>query len=266
LRINSDRRRDNGENSPRNLPVETTVSRLMPDITYPAADGQLSGYLAAPQGRGPWPGVVVVQDVLGLTPDLKRITDRFAANGYLALAPALYHGHGPKITCMINVIRSHFSGRGAAYTDLRAAREYLISDGRCTRKVGLAGFCMGAGFCLQMAPSGLFEAAAPSYAVLPKDVDKLRQSCPVVASFGAKDPIVARGSAAKLEDVLTKGHVPHDVKEYPDVGHSFMNDHALPAPIRVVAGIAGIAYSQPEAEEAWQRILGFFATHLADTD
>jgi carboxymethylenebutenolidase len=76
---------------------------------------------------------------------------------------------------------------------------------------------MGAGFCLQMAPSGLFEAAAPSYAVLPKDVDKLRQSCPVVASFGAKDPIVARGSAAKLEDVLTKGHVPHDVKEYPDL-------------------------------------------------
>ncbi|MGA7051523.1 MAG: dienelactone hydrolase family protein, partial [Mycobacterium sp.] len=234
----------------------------MPDITYRSADCHVPGYLAIPQGRGPWPGVVVIQDVLGLTSDLKRITDRFATNGYLALAPALYNGHGPKIKCMISVIRSHFSGHGAAYIDLRAAREHHISDSRCTGKVGLAGFCMGAGFCLQLAPSGLFEATAPSYALLPKDVEKLQQSCPVVASFGAKDPIVARGTAAKLEAVLIDGQVPHDVKEYPHVGHSFMNDHAVPAPIRLVAGIAGMAYSHPEAEEAWQRILGFFAEHL----
>ena len=72
--------------------------------------------------------------------------------------------------------------------------------------------------------------------------------------------------AAKLEAVLTQGQVPHDVKEYPDVGHSFMNDHAVPAPIRLVAGIAGMAYSRPEAEEAWQRILNFFAQHLTDPE
>jgi carboxymethylenebutenolidase len=234
----------------------------MPDITYQSANCPVPGYLAIPQGQGPWPAVVVIQDVLGLTSDLKRITDRFAANGYLALAPALYKGHGPKIKCMISVIRSHFTGHGAAYTDLRAAREHLVSDSRCTGKVGLAGFCMGAGFCLQLAPSGLFEATAPSYALLPKDVEKLQQSCPVVASFGAKDPIVARGTAAKLEAVLSDGQVPHDVKEYPHVGHSFMNDHAVPAPVRLVAGIAGMAYSHPEAEEAWQRILSFFEEHL----
>ena len=153
-----------------------------------------------------------------MTTDLKRITDRFAASGYLALAPALYRGHGPKITCMIATIRSHFTGRGAAYDDLLAAREYLIADSACTGKVGLAGFCQGAGFCLQLAPSGLFDATAPSYGLLPKDVEKLRQSCPLVASFGANDPIVPRGTGAKLEAVLAKGQVPHDVKEYPDVG------------------------------------------------
>jgi carboxymethylenebutenolidase len=235
----------------------------MPDITYPAADGHVPGYLSVPSGPGPWPGVVVIQDVLGLTSDLKRITDRFASNGYLALAPALYGGHGPKIKCVISVIRSHFTGRGEVYSDLRAAREFLVADPRCSGKVGLAGFCMGAGFCLQMAPSGLFEATAPNYALLPKDIDTLRQSCPVVASFGAKDPIVARGTAAKLASVLAEGGVPHDVKEYPDAGHSFMNDHVVPAPIRLVAGIAGMAYSLPEAEDSWQRILGFFAEHLA---
>jgi carboxymethylenebutenolidase len=237
----------------------------MPDITYPVADSGVPGYLAIPNGDGPWPGVVVIQDVLGMTTDLKRITDRFAASGYLALAPALYRAHGPKITCMIATIRSHFTGRGAAYDDLLAAREYLITDSRCTGKVGLAGFCMGAGFCLQLAPSGLFDATAPSYGALPKDVDKLRQSCPVVASFGANDPIVSRGTGAKLEALLAEGQVPHDVKEYPDVGHSFMNDHDVRAPIRLVAGIAGVAYSEPEAEDAWQRITSFFAEHLADT-
>jgi carboxymethylenebutenolidase len=234
----------------------------MPDITYPAAEGHVSGYLAIPEGEGPWPGVVVIQDVLGMTTDLKRITDLFAASGYLALAPALYDSHGPKIKCMISTIRAHFTGRGAAYGDLLGAREHLIANAPCTGKVGLAGFCMGAGFCLQLAPSGLFDAAAPSYAVLPKDVEKLLRSCPVVASFGAKDPIVARGTAARLQAVLAGGQVAHDVKEYPDAGHSFMNDHALPAPIRLVAGIAGVSYSEPEAEDAWRRIITFFEEHL----
>lgn len=224
----------------------------------------MPGYLAIPEGEGPWPGVVVIQDVLGMTTDLKRITDRFAANGYLALAPALY-GRSPKITCIISTIRAHFTGRGAAYADLAAAREHLITNNQCTGKVGLAGFCMGAGFCLQLAPSGLFDATAPNYALLPKNIEKLRQSCPVVASFGAKDPIVARGTATKLEAVLADGEVPRDVKEYPNVGHSFMNDHAVPAPIRIVAGIAGLAYSEPEAEDAWQRIIAFFEDHLTET-
>ncbi|GAB3221299.1 dienelactone hydrolase family protein [Mycolicibacterium hippocampi] len=235
----------------------------MPEITVAAADGDVRGYLATPDGEGPWPGVVVVQDVLGLTADLKRITDRFAAGGYLALAPALYDGRGPKITCMFSTIRAHFTGRGPAYGSLLAAREHLIADSRCTGRVGIAGFCMGAGYCLQLADTGLFGATAPNYALLPKDIDKLRQSCPVVASFGAKDPIVARDTAAKLEAVLADGGVPHDVKQYPDVGHSFMNEHPLPGPLRLVAGAIGMAHSAPEAEDAWHRILAFFGEHLA---
>jgi carboxymethylenebutenolidase len=235
----------------------------MPDIAFPTAEGgRVPGYLAVPEGSGPWPGVVVVHDVLGMTTDLKRITDRFAANGYLALAPALYGSHRPKIVCMISIMRGHFTGRGPAWGSIRAAGEHLVAASRCTGKVGVAGFCMGAGYCLQLAPSGLFGAAAPSYAVLPKDVDELRQSCPVVASFGAKDPIVARDTSAELEAVLADGQVPYDIKVYPDVGHSFMNDHALPAPVRLVTGIAGMAYSEPEAEDAWQRIITFFDEHL----
>ena len=205
--------------------------------------------------------MVVIQDVLGLTADLKRITDRFAASGYLALAPALYR-RGPKIKCMLSTIRAHFAGTGNAYDDLVAARDHLIADERCTGKVGLVGFCMGAGFCLQLAPRGLFDATAPNYGLFPKNIDALSQSCPVVASFGAKDRIVGRGAAAKLDTALADGNVPRDVKEYPDAAHSFMNNWGIPGPIRAVERIVGMAYSEPEAEDAWQRILTFFNEHL----
>jgi carboxymethylenebutenolidase len=232
----------------------------MPNITYPTTDGHMPGYLAIPDGVGPWPGIIVVQDVIGVTTDLKRITDRLAANGYLALAPALY-GRSPKIKCMISTIRAHFTGRGAAYDDLVAARDHLIND-HCTGKVGLVGFCMGAGFCLQLAPRGLFDATAPNYGLMPSNIEPLRQSCPVVASFGANDRIVGRGTAAKLEAVLADGDVPRDIKEYPNAGHSFMNDWGIPGPVRVVENIARMAYSEPEAEDAWRRILTFFEEHL----
>ena len=121
---------------------------------------------------------------------------------------------------------------------------------------------MGGGFCIQLAPSGMFDAAAPNYSLMPKNVAALEQACPVVASFGAKDRVVARGTAAQLEAVLAQGDVPRDIKEYPDVGHSFMNDWGTPAPVRMVERIAGMAYSAPEAEDAWQRIVAFFSEHL----
>jgi carboxymethylenebutenolidase len=221
------------------------------------------GISPPPDGRGPWPGVVVVQDILGLTANLRQISDRLARSGYLALAPALYGGRGPKIRCMMSTFRAHLAGRGAPHDDLVAARNHLIADERCSGKVGLVGFCMGAGFVLQLAPTGLFDATAPNYGLLPSDVAALRGSCPVVASFGANDPIVRRGTAATLEAVLADGDVLRDVKEYPNVGHNFMNDHCLPGPIRLIAGFAGMAYSEPESEDAWRRIVTCFDEHLA---
>lgn len=233
----------------------------MPKVTYPAPAGPMSGYLAAPAGDGPWPAVIVVQDVRGMTADLRRISDRLAAAGYLTLAPALY-GRGLKISCMIATIRAHFAGEGDAFADIVAAREHLVSDPNCTGKVGLVGFCMGAGFVLQLAPSGKFDATAPNYGVSPKNMEILAESCPVVASYGAKDRIARRGSAAQLEAALAAGGVARDIKEYENVGHSFMNDFGIPAPFDVIERLAGMAYSEPEAEDAWRRIMTFFGEHL----
>jgi carboxymethylenebutenolidase len=230
------------------------------EITYPAPAGPLPAHFAIPAGQGPWPGVVVVHDALGYTADLRRITDRFAENGYLAMGPALFR-RGNRIRCIVSTFKSLAAGEGPAIDDLVAARDHLAADERCTGKVGLIGFCMGGGFCLQLAPRGVFDASAPNYGAFPKDLDSLSRSCPTVASYGARDPIL-RGAAATLEKVLASTDVPRDIKEYPDVGHSFMNQFPIPGPLQAVMRVAGFAYSEPEAEDSWKRILAFFATHL----
>jgi carboxymethylenebutenolidase len=233
----------------------------MPKIKFDAPAGALPGYLAEPADDGPWPGIVVIHDAFGLSADVKRICRRLAEAGYLTLAPALY-GRGNRVACVVSTMRSLSAGTGVVFDDIIAAHDHLVADPRCTGKVGIVGFCMGGGFALQLAPRGVFDAAAPNYGNWPSDPDTLRQACPTVASYGAKDRML-QGAAAKLEKILTEADVPHDVKEYPEVGHSFMNDFGVPAPVQFVMGAAGFAYSEPEAEDAWERILAFFGTHLS---
>jgi len=232
----------------------------MPDISYDCPAGPLPAYLAVPDGDGPWPGVVVVHDALGLTTDLRRITDRFAANGFLAIAPALYR-RGNRMRCVVRTLRALPEGGGEAVDDLIAARDHLATDRRCTGKVGSVGFCMGGGFCLLLAPRAVFDATAPNYGIWPKDIDALSRSCPTVASYGAKDRWLPNAAEA-LEAVLASGDVPRDIKEYPGVGHSFMNDWGTPHVLRGAERLAGMAYSEPEAEDTWRRILAFFDSHL----
>ena len=229
-------------------------------ITFEPPNGELPAYFATPEGDGSWPGVVIVHDAFGLTSDIRRIADRVAGAGYLAIVPALYR-RGNRVACVVRTLKALQAGDGPAVADLTAARDLLAADPRCTGKVGTIGFCMGGGFSLLLAPRGVFDAAAPNYGLWPPDRDALEASCPTVASYGAKDRRLA-GAAAELTGILERGRVPHDVKEYPGVGHAFMNDWDAAAPLRFVAGIAGLSYSEPEAEDAWARILAFFGEHL----
>ena len=224
-------------------------------------DDTATAYLAVPAGAGPWPGVVVVQDVLGMTADLRRTADRLADNGYMAFVPALY-GRSLKIKCIVRTLRAASAAIGEGYAPLLAARDYLLADNRCTGKVGLLGFCMGAQLALQLSVGDLFDACAPNDGVLPKDLDALKKACPVVASYGANDHIARRGSAARLDAALELGDVPRDIKEYPGVGHGFINDWRFSGPLRVIERAAGMSHAPDEAEDAWQRITDFFAAHL----
>jgi carboxymethylenebutenolidase len=231
----------------------------VPDLTYPAASApELKAYVAVPAGEGPWPGVVVIQDALGLGDDIKQQADRLAAAGYVAFAPDLYSGRG--IKCVVATLASSRTGRGPAYQDIEAARRWLEAREDCTGKIGIIGFCMGGGFALLSAPQFPFAAASVNYGEVPKDVAKLAGACPVVASYGKKD-VTLRGRAARLERSLTGLGVVHDVKEYPDAGHSFMNRITL-GPATPLVHITGFGYDDEASEDSWRRLLAFFAEHL----
>lgn len=233
----------------------------MPDTTYfPAADRELKGYLATPIGDGPWPGVVVIMDALGLSDDIKLQADRLAAAGYLAFAPDLYSGRG--IRCVISTIAASRSGSGEAYEDIEAARQWLDARADCTGKIAMIGFCMGGGFALLCAPRYDFQASSVNYGEVPKDAaGRLAGACPIVASYGKRDRGL-QGRAERLEQALTHLAVEHDVKEYEHSGHSFMNRINVGPLFAPLVKFVGMNYVHADADDAWRRILEFFESHL----
>jgi carboxymethylenebutenolidase len=232
----------------------------VPDVTYPASSSQLRAYLARPIGGGPWPGVVVIQDSLGLSDDIREQADRLAAAGYLALAPDLYSGRG--LRCVLATMAASRSGEGAAYEDIEAARRWLTDREDCTGRIGVIGFCMGGGFALLSAARSGFDAASVNYGEVPRDAStSLAGACPIVASYGARDRTLA-GRAARLERALSELGIAHDVKEYPGAGHSFLNRINAGPILGLVLTVTGFNHDHAAAEDAWRRILTFFDEHL----
>ncbi len=172
---------------------------------------------------------------------------------------------------MISMVRQGRARQGRAFDDIEAVRKWLSSLKDCTTRVGVIGFCLGGGLALLLAPDRGFDVSSVNYGTAPKDAytaEFLERSCPIVASFGARDRNLP-GAAARLERALTEVGVDHDVKEYPDAGHAFLNDHDQAGdknPLvfavmgKLTPGVSG--YHEASARDARSRIVTFFNRHL----
>jgi carboxymethylenebutenolidase len=231
-------------------------------ISGPA--GPIPTYIAAPDGPGPWPGVVVIHDALGMTADLRNQADWLAGAGFLAAAPDLFAGGG-RVRCLVRVMRDAVRRSGATFATLAAVRGWLAQRPDCTGRIGVIGFCLGGGFAVLLAADPGYDASSVNYGNVPGDAAALlAHACPVVGSYGAADPTL-RDDAERLEQVLQASGIAHDVAVYPRAGHSFLNDHDpsdVPAWAAVAGALSKSAYHEPSAVDARRRIVAFFDEHL----
>jgi carboxymethylenebutenolidase len=235
----------------------TNVSISRPDGT------SMRAYLALPDAGGKRPGVVVLHESFGLNRDIRRLTDRFAESGYGAIAPDLFDRPGNRALCIASTMLAMKRRTGPAYGDIELARTFLAErpevDGE---KMAVAGFCLGGGFALVAARKGPYRVAAPYYGDVGKELSELEGLCPVVGGYGGKDKLFA-SHGERLERHLTTLGVEHDVKVYPDAGHSYMSQQEQTFLVRMAAnGPMRVGYVESAAEDSWRRMLAFFEKHL----
>ncbi len=219
-------------------------------VSFRSGKSTLEGYLAAPEGPGPHPAVVVIHEAFGLNDNIREIARRLANEGFAALAVDLFAGRN-RMMCMFRFMSGLFTNslNHQGIKDLKAALTYLMQQpGVDAQRVGAIGFCMGGGFAIGWAcTDDRLKVIAPFYGATPRPLTAVQRACPIVGSYPEKD--FTAGMARKLDTVLDAYQIEHDIKIYPDAKHSFFNDQRS-------------SYNAEASADAWQRTLAFFKERL----
>ncbi|HEV8428749.1 MAG TPA: alpha/beta family hydrolase [Pyrinomonadaceae bacterium] len=221
-------------------------------VHFPFDSGNTTGYLATPnQGSGP--GVVVIQEWWGLVDHIKDVCDRFADEGFVALAPDVYHGKTTKSPNEAGKLMMALR-IDEAERDLGAAVEYLLTlDSTTSKKIGIVGFCMGGALALYTATKNQnIGACVVFYGIHPKvKPDLPNLNGPVLGVFGERDGSVPPDVVHNLERQVKDLGKQIEVKIYPGADHAFFNDTRPEV------------YKPEAATDAWQRTIAFLRQHLS---
>lgn len=217
-------------------------------VEFPSNGANGQGYLAVPES-GSGPGVIVIQEWWGLVPHIEEVADRFAAEGFVALAPDLYRGEittepdeAGKLMMALNLER--------AAKDLSGAVSYLIDHEAVTSAtVGVTGFCMGGGLALVLAcnEGARIGACIPFYGVIPwpdAQPDWSSLTAPVQGHFAELDGFFGPEAVRDLQSTLDALDKQAELIVYPGVDHAFFNDTR---PEVFDAGASELAWSRTVA-------------------
>jgi len=231
----------------------STTADPIQNVSFVSNGSTAHGYLAVPEA-GTGPGLVVIQEWWGLTAHIADVTNRFAAEGFVALAPDLFGGRtthdGDEAAQLMQSLPE-----GRAARDLAGAVDFLLGHHAVTSgTVGAVGFCMGGGFVLVLAAQqgDRVSAAVPFYGVLGGPApDFGGMTADVLGHFGLRDetttPDAVRELALKIETETGRKPAIH----FYDAGHAFFNDENLLG-----------TYSGDDAALAWDRTLTFLRAHV----
>lgn len=220
-------------------------------VQFSSNGGTTSGYLAPPE-KGSGPGVVVIQEWWGLVDHIKEVCNRFADEGYVALAPDLYHGETTKSPDEAGKMMMSLR-IDQAEKDLRGAIQYLLShEATSGDKVGTVGFCMGGALSLYAASKNeQVGACVVFYGIHPNvKPDLANLKAPVLGIYAERDQSTPPEVVHDLEKKLKALGKSVEMHIYPNVGHAFFNDTRRDV------------YDARSAEDAWRRTIEFLAKNL----
>jgi carboxymethylenebutenolidase len=228
------------------------------DITLKSGEEEIKAFLAEPEGKGPFPGIVVIQEWWGLNDWIKENAKRLAAQGYVALAPDLYRG---KVTDDPIVARQLLTGlpRDRAIRDLKATADALATRDNVRKdRLGCIGWCMGGGYALQLAlHDPEIRACVMCYGPVVTDSESLQPlHATILGIYGEQDKGIPAKNVRAFEDALKKDGKKVAGIHFYEAGHGFMRPMNGP-------GKKNPEYRESAAQDAWQQIDRFFARTLA---
>ncbi|MCB9176252.1 MAG: dienelactone hydrolase family protein [Caldilineae bacterium] len=211
----------------------------------------LSGYYVEPEGASGLPAVVMIQEWWGLNPHIEDMARRLAREGFVVLAPDLYHGavttepdEARKLVMALDQV--------AAVQEIEAAADYLLGqDAVSSEKAGVTGFCMGGGLSLQagLASPERFGAVVAFYGSPLSVEDAAGMQVPTLGLYGADDNGIPVADVRAQDEAFETAGIPHELVVYDGAGHAFMNDTRE-------------SFAPEAAADGWARLLDWFATHL----